>query len=157
MPEVYQQGQFAARGAEIVQNLCAVVVNQRGHGLDLDNDFFIADEIRGKCLNECTPAILQRLRWFREKWNALRFELNFRTFVIYRFEKAAAFVFVYSKAGADGGVAFRLANQFSTIFFSCHFGCFVGKISGVENCKVNEGDNTETEEKRVCLKIADLD
>ena len=54
-------------------------------------------------------------------------ELNFQTFVIYRFEKAAAFVFVYSKADANDGVAFRLVNQFSTLFFSCHFVCFVGK------------------------------
>ena len=157
MPEVHQQGQFAARGAEIVQDLSAVFINQRGHRLDLDNDFFIADEIRGKCLNECTPAILQRLRWFREKWNALGFELNFQTFVIYRFEKTAALIFVYSKAGADDGVAFRLVNQFSAFFFSCHFGCFVGKISEAKNCKVNESDNTETEEERVGLKIADLD
>jgi hypothetical protein len=33
----------------------------------------------------------------------------------------------------------------------------VGKISGAENGKVNESDNTETKEERVRLKIADLD
>src|SRR6478736_5139562 len=154
MPEVYEEGQFAARRAQIVQDLSAMFINHRGHGLDLDNDFFIADEIRGKCLNECAPAILQRLRWFREKWNALGFELNFQTFVIDRFKKDAAFVFVYSKAGANDGVAFRLVNQFSTLFFLCHFGCFVGKISEAENGKINESNNTETEEECVRLKIA---
>src|SRR6476659_5488665 len=146
MPEVHQQGQFAARGAQIVQNLCAVVINQRGHRLDLDNDFFIADEIRGKCLNECTPAILQRLRWFREKWNAVGFELNFQTFVVYGFEKTAALVFVDSKAGANDGVAFRVVNQFSALCFLCHFGCFVGKISEAENVIFNDSATTETEE-----------
>ena len=110
MPEVYEEGQFAARRAEIVQDLCAVFINQRGHRLDLDNDFFIADEIRGKCLSKCTPPILQRLRWFREKWNAFGFELNSQTFVIYRFEKTAALIFVDGKAGADDSVAFRLIN-----------------------------------------------
>jgi hypothetical protein len=33
----------------------------------------------------------------------------------------------------------------------------VGEISEAENGKVNERDNTETEEERVRLKIADLD
>ena len=102
-------------------------INQRGHRLDLDNDFFIADEIRGKCLNECTPAILQRLRWFREKWNALGFELNFQTFVIYRFEKTAALIFVDSKAGADDCVAFLLVNQFSLLLLFVSFRVFRGQ------------------------------
>ncbi len=62
--EVYGQPQPAGGRAQIVQDLTAMFVNQRGHRLDLDDDFFIADEIRGKCLNECTPAILQSLRWF---------------------------------------------------------------------------------------------
>jgi hypothetical protein len=31
------------------------------------------------------------------------------------------------------------------------------KTSETKNCKVNESDNTETEEERVGLKIADLD
>ena len=103
-----------------------MVIAQRRRSFDFQDDFAIADEIRGKCLNECTPAILQRLRWFRERWNALGFELNFQTFVIYRFEKTAALIFVDSKAGTNEGVAFRLENQFSTFFLSCHFGCFVG-------------------------------
>src|SRR5262249_2673117 len=30
-------------------------------------------------------------------------------------------------------------------------------ISGAENCKINEGDNTETKEEHVGLKIAHLD
>ena len=85
------------------------------------------------------------------------FELHFQTFVIYRLEKAAALILVDSKAGADDCVALRLINQFSTLFFSCHFGCFVGKISGSENCKVNESHNTEAKQERVRLKIADLD
>ena len=85
------------------------------------------------------------------------FELNLQTFVIYRFEKAAAFIFVHSKAGADDGVAFLSINQSRYFFFSCHFVCFVGKVSGAENGKVNESNNTETEEERVRLKIADLD
>src|SRR4030095_5273005 len=110
MPEVHEEGQFASGRAQIVQDLSAVFINQRGHRLDLDNDFFIADEIRGKCLNECTPAILQRLRWFREKWNALGFELNYQTFVIYRFEKTAALIFVDSKACTDDCVAFLFVN-----------------------------------------------
>ena len=42
-------------------------------------------------------------------------------------------------------------------FFSCHFVCFVGELSEAEDSKVNESDNTETEEERVRLKIADLD
>ena len=85
------------------------------------------------------------------------FELNFQTFVIYRFEKTAALIFVDSKTSTDDGVAFRLVNQSRYFFFSGHFGCFVGKISGAENGKVNESDNTETEEECVGLKIADLD
>src|SRR5213080_295774 len=114
MYEVHEGCSFADGRAQIREDLSLVFVSQRGHRLDLDNDFFIADEIRGKCLNECTPAILQRLRWFREKWNALGFELNFQTFVIYRFEKTAALIFVDSKAGADDGIAFRFVDQFST-------------------------------------------
>src|SRR5512140_2808271 len=104
MPEVHQQGQFAARGTEIVQDLCAVFINQRRHRLDLNDDFVIAKEIRRERLEKRTPAMLQSLQWFREKWNALGFELNFQTFVIYRFEKTAALIFVDSKAGADDGV-----------------------------------------------------
>ena len=157
MSEVHQDGQFAARCAQIVQDLSAVFINQRGYCLDLDNDLFIADEIRRKCLNECTPAILQRLRWFREKWNALGFELNFQTFVIYRLEKAAALILVDSKAGADDCVAFLFDKSILLLLLFVSFVCFVGKISGAQNCKVNESDNTETKQERVCLKIADLD
>jgi hypothetical protein len=157
MPGVHEEGQFAAGRAEIVQDLCAVVIAQRRRSFDFQDDFVIADQIRGKCLNECTPAILQRLRWFREKWNALGFELNFQTFVIYRFEKTAALIFVDSKACTDDCVAFLFVNQSRDFFFSCHFVSFVGKISEAENHEVNEGDNTETEEERVRLKIADLD
>ncbi len=127
MPEVHQQGQFASGRAQVVQDLSAMFIDQRGHRLDLDNDFFIADEIRGKCLNKCTPAILQRLRWFREKWNALGFELNFQAFVVYRFEKTAALIFVDSKAGADDGVAFRFVNQFSDFLLFVSFRVFRGQ------------------------------
>ena len=73
------------------------------------------------------------------------------------FEKTTALVFVNHHARTDNGVTFFLINQFWFFSFSCHFACFVGKISGAENRKVNESDNTETKEERVRLKIADLD
>ena len=126
MAEVHEQAQFAARCAKIVQDLSAVFINQRGHRLDLDNDFFVANEIRGECLNECTSAILQCLRRFREKWNPLGFELNFQTFVIDRFEKTAALIFVDSKAGADDCVAFLLVNQFWLLLLFVSFRVFRG-------------------------------
>ena len=68
-------------------------------------------------------------------WNSLGFELDFQTFVIYRFEKAAALIFVDSKAGADDCVAFLLVNQFWFFFFSCHFVCFVGKFQERKTAK----------------------
>jgi hypothetical protein len=37
------------------------------------------------------------------------------------------------------------------------FCVFRGRISEAEDDEVNESDNAETEEERVCLKIADLD
>ncbi len=74
------------------------------------------------------------------------------------FEKPAALVFVSRHVRSDDCVAFLFINQFRfLLLLSCHFVCFVGKISGAENRKVNESDNTETEEECVGLKIADLD
>ena len=94
-----------------------MLIDQRGYRLNFENDFIVAHEIRGKCLDKRPRTILQGLRGFREKWNALEFELNFQTLVIYRFEEAAAFILVDSKAGADDCVAFRFVNQFSTFLF----------------------------------------
>ena len=103
-----------------------MLIDQRGDSLDLENDFFIANEIRGKCLNKCTPAILQSLRWFRKEGNSSKFELNCQALVVNRFEKTAALIFVNSKAGADDGVAFRFVNQFRLLLLFVSFSVFRG-------------------------------
>src|ERR1700756_5386229 len=54
------------------------------------------------------------------------FQLDLQTLVIDRLVKPAAFVFINLEAGADDGVAFLFVNEIRSLFFSCHFVCFVG-------------------------------
>ncbi len=44
--EVDEKAKTMAGGFEIVVNLSAVFVRQVGNGLEFDNDFLVADEIR---------------------------------------------------------------------------------------------------------------
>ncbi len=71
MAEVHKQAQFAAGCAEVIQELCAVLIDQGGDGFDFEDD--LANEVRGERLNESTPAILQSPRCLRLKWDSLQF------------------------------------------------------------------------------------
>ena len=46
MAEVYEQSQFAARRAKIVQHLGAMFIDQGGHRLDLYDNLLVVEKIR---------------------------------------------------------------------------------------------------------------
>jgi hypothetical protein len=85
--------------AEIIQDFRAVLIAQMRDRFDFENYFFVANEIRVECLNQCAAAILQRLRWFRPKWNSLKFHLDLQALMIDRLEKPAALISINDKAG----------------------------------------------------------
>src|ERR1700681_3824264 len=128
--EVYEQPEFTAGGAKIVQKLRAVLIDQCRNGFDFDNDPIVADEIGGERLNESTVAISQGLRRLRQERHALRFKFNFQALVVNGFEKAAAFLFVNGKTRADDGVALVFVKQPSLSFVSCHSRVSWVKTSG---------------------------
>jgi hypothetical protein len=82
MPEIDEQTQLAGGCAQIIQNLRAVLIAQIRNRLDLENYFSVADKIRVECLNQCAATVLQCLRWFRQKWNSLKFELDLQASII---------------------------------------------------------------------------
>ena len=98
MADVHEQTELAIRCAEIIQDLRTVLVAQLRDRFDFKNYFFVANEIRTECLNQCTAAILQRLRWLRQKWNSLEFQLDLEALMINRLEKPAALISVNGKA-----------------------------------------------------------
>lgn len=53
--------------------------------------------------------------------------------------------------------SFPLCKSILLLLLFVSFRVFRGRISKAEDNEVNESDNTETEEERVSLKIADLD
>ena len=110
MTEVHEQAEVAASCTEIVQELRAMFIGHGRNGFDFDNDFAVTNEIGRECLNKRTAAILEGLRWFREKGNVLQLKFDFQAFVIDRFEKTASLLFVNGKARADDGVAFVFVN-----------------------------------------------
>jgi hypothetical protein len=118
MAEVHQQTELAAGCTEIIQDLRAVLIAQLRDRLDFEDYFFVANEIRVECLNQCAAAILQRLRWFRPKWNSLKFQLDLQALMINRLEKPAALISINGKAGPDDRVAFIFLNQFCFFLFS---------------------------------------
>ena len=126
MAEVHEQTQLATGCAEIVEELRPMLIYQLGNCFDLNDDLVIANEIRTECLNQCAAAILQRSRWFRQKWNSLELQLDLKALMINRLEKPAALISVNGKARAEDRVAFLLVNQFCFFFFSCQLVCFVG-------------------------------
>jgi hypothetical protein len=77
--------------------------------------------------------------------------------VVNGFEKTAALIFVNSHACADGLRSFPLCKSILLLLLFVSFRVFRGRISEAKDDEVNESDNTETEEERVRLKIADLD
>jgi hypothetical protein len=125
MAKVHEQTQLTACRAEVVQNLSAVFIDQLGDCFDLKDDFVVANEIWIEFLKQSATAVLQGLRWLRQKWTSLKFQLDLRAIVIDRLEKPAALMFVNLEAYANDGVTFFLINQFC-FFFSCHFAFFVG-------------------------------
>lgn len=128
MTKVYEQTELAAGRAEIIQDLCAVLIAKCRDGLDFNNDFVVANEIRTECLHQRAPAILQSVRQFRAKRNRLEIKFDFDTLVVNRLVKTAALVLVNAKTGSNDGVAFLFVDQFCFVFVSCHFVCFVGYL-----------------------------
>lgn len=57
MAEVHQPTELAAGCTEIIQDLRAVLIAQLRDRLDFENYFFVANEIRVECLNQCAAAI----------------------------------------------------------------------------------------------------
>jgi hypothetical protein len=56
MTEVHEQTKFTAGCVEIVQELRAVLIDQRRNSFDFDNDFAVTNEIGRECLNKRTVA-----------------------------------------------------------------------------------------------------
>ena len=130
MAEVHEQTQLAIRCAEIIQDLRTVLVSQLRDRFDFKKYFFVANEIRTECLNQCTAAILQRLRWLRQKWNSLEFQLDLEALMINLLEKPAALILVNGKARPEDRVAFIFVNQFCFFFFSRHWCVSWAKTGG---------------------------
>jgi hypothetical protein len=128
MAEVNQQTQLATGCAEIIQDLRAVLIAQLRDRLDFENYFFVANEIRTEGLNQCAAAILQRLRWFRQKWNSLEFQLDLKALMINRLEKSAALISINGKARPEDRVAFVFVNQ--SVFSSFRV---IGVFRGLKN------------------------
>jgi hypothetical protein len=78
MAEVHEQTQLATGYAEIVEELRSMLIYQLGNCFDFNNDLVVANEIRTESLNQCAAAILQRLRWLRQKWNLLKLQLDLK-------------------------------------------------------------------------------
>lgn len=106
---------------EVINVLAFGAVYAEVNRLDLENYFLIAYKIRLECLNQCAAAVLQCLRWFRQKWNSLKFELDLQTLMINRLEKPAALISINGKARPDDRVAVIFVNQFCFFFLSCHW------------------------------------
>ena len=131
MAKVHKQPQLAAGRAEVIENLRPMFVTQRRCGLELEKDFVVANEIGTERLNKRATAVLQSVRRFGAKRNALEFKFNLQAFVVNRFVKPASLVLIDRETGAHDYVAFMFINQFWFLFVSCHFVCFVGEVSGV--------------------------
>jgi hypothetical protein len=101
MAEVHEQPQLATGCAEIVEKLRSMLIYQLGDCFDFNDDLVVANEIRTECLDQCAAAILQRLRWFRQKWNSLEFQLDFKALMINRLEKPASLISINGKARAE--------------------------------------------------------
>ncbi len=98
-----------------------MLIYQLGNCFDFNDDLVAANEIRTECLNQCAAAILQRLRWLRQKWNSLEFQLDLKALMINRLEKPAGLISINGKARPEDRVAFIFVNQFYLFFFSCHW------------------------------------
>ena len=53
-------------------------IYQLGDCFDFNDDLVVANEIRTECLDQGAAVILQRLRWVRQKWNSLEFQLDLK-------------------------------------------------------------------------------
>src|SRR2546423_632800 len=118
MAEIDQQTHFEAGGVEVVDHLGAVLVSQRGHRLDLDDDFVVAHEVRLVLLFQRPSFVRQRQRLLRDKEDALHFKFDLQAFLINSLQKPTAFLFVHLEAGADDFVCFVFVEEF---LYRCHF------------------------------------
>ena len=88
-----------------------MLVSEFRDGLQFDDYLVVADKIGEIFLVENSPSVLQRQCRLRNCWNAAMVEFNAQTFLVHRFVKAAASVFVNFEAGADNGVTFILEDE----------------------------------------------
>jgi hypothetical protein len=103
MAEVHQQPKTHTGRAEVVMKLGAMLVGQRGHSFDFDDDSTVADEIRRLGLLQRPPFVGQaKLRLCFERNTSLR-KLDLETFLEDRLKKSRPFVPVDLKAGTHDG------------------------------------------------------
>ena len=111
MAEVHEETQLATGCAEIVDELRSMLIYQLGNCFDLNDDLVVANEIPTECLNQCAAAILQRLRWLRQKLNSLKLQLDLKAVMINCLEKSTALVSINGKARTEDRVALIFVNQ----------------------------------------------
>ena len=111
MAKIDEKPKFKLGGFEIVENLSSMLVSQFGDGLELDDYFAVADKIGEIFLSENSASIFKGQSRLRGCRDVAMLEFDAETFLIDRFVKAAALVFVNFKAGANNGITFLLEDE----------------------------------------------
>ena len=111
MAKVDEKPKFKPAGFQVIEDLSAMLVSEFGDGLQLDDDFLVANKIGKIFLVENFPSIFKGQSGLRDCWDAAMLEFNAQTFLIHRLVKAAALVFVNFEASANNGIAFLLEDK----------------------------------------------
>ena len=98
MPEIHEQAESVAGGVEIIEHLGTMLIRQRRHRLDLQDDLLEADEIRLESLTKRPAFVAQWQMRLRRERNALQTQLNFQTLLIDGLSEAATFLVIDLKA-----------------------------------------------------------
>lgn len=98
MPEIHEQAEPVAGGVEIIEHLGTMLIRQRRHRLDLQDDLLETDEIRLKSLTKRPAFVAQWQMRLRRKRNALQTQFNFQTLLIDGLSEAATFLVINLKA-----------------------------------------------------------
>ena len=116
MPEIHQQTQPIAGGAQVIQHLRTMLIHQFGNRLDLQNNLRVTDKIWLKSLAQWFAFVTQGQMRLRHEWEALQSQFNLQALLIHRFGEPAAFFIVNLKARPNDAVAFVLKNNVIHIF-----------------------------------------
>ncbi len=90
MPEVDEQAERQAGRLEVVLYLGAVLVRQFLHGLEFEDDLFLAHEVRLVPRSQRPALVVQGQRFLGHEGNALEFQLDRDALLVNRFQEPAA-------------------------------------------------------------------